>query len=286
MRTRTSIPRSVRPWIRAAALVLLATVAAPTIGLAQTRTDATFIAGSRTFAGDALLVDRMATNHYQVFGVQRTGPGAVEFHALDTDIVMVLDGSATFVTGGRISDERERVPNERTGSGITGGTEWALATGDVIVIPNGLPHWFKQVDGRIRYCAVKIRQERASPGFPSTVKLIKGADAFSKNGLVLDVTEGRFARVYALRRTQPLGVELHGVDTDVVFVTDGAGTFVTGGTISEPRALRENEGTGATVVGGAPQPLVPGAVLVVPSGVPHWLRDVNGGLDFFAVKVH
>lgn len=247
--------------------------------------EAAFFPGDRTFAREPTLVDRMATNHYQVFGVQRTGPGAVEFHALDTDIVMVLDGSATFVTGGTIVDDRERAPNERTGSGIAGGDAWVLTKGDVIVVPNGLPHWFKQVNGRIRYCAVKVRQAAATPSFPSRVQFIRGVDAFAKNGLVYTAAEGRYAAIYALRRTQPLGVELHGVDTDVVFVLDGAGTFVTGGRVTEPRQIREQEGTGASVAGGTPQPLDRGSVLVVPSGVPHWLNRIDGTLDFFAVKV-
>lgn len=254
-------------------------------GLPLSPSAVSFFAGDRTFAGDALLVDRMASNHYSVFGVQRTSPGAVEYHAVDTDIVMVLDGSATFVTGGQITDEKERGPNERTGSGIAGGDAWVLTKGDIIVVPNGLPHWFKQVNGRIRYCAVKIRQAAATPSSPSGVKFFKGVEAFAKSGLVFTTTEGRFASIYALRRTQPLGVELHGIDTDVVFALDGKGTFVTGGTIKEPRQLRESEGTGTSVDGGTPQPLDPGSVLVVPSGVPHWLREINGSLDFFAVKV-
>lgn len=244
-----------------------------------------FFAGHRTFAGEALLVDRMASNHYSVFGVQRTGPGAVEYHAIDTDIVMVLDGSATFVTGGTITDEKERAPNERTGSGIAGGDAWVLTKGDIIVVPNGLPHWFKQVNGRIRYCAVKVRQAAATPAQPSGVQFFKGVDAFAKNALVFTASGGRFASIYALRRTQPLAVERHDIDTDVVFVLDGKGTFVTGGTIREPRQLREHEGTGVSVEGGTPQPLDPGSVLVVPSGVPHWLREIDGSLDFFAVKV-
>lgn len=254
-------------------------------GLPLSPSAASFFAGDRTFAGEALLVDRMASNHYSVFGVQRTGPGAVEYHAVDTDVVMVLDGSATFVTGGQITDEKQRAPHERTGSGIAGGDAWVLTKGDIIVVPNGLPHWFKQVNGRIRYCAVKIRQAAATPSYPSGVKFFKGVEAFAKNGLVFTATEGRFASIYAMRRTKPLGVELHGIDTDVVFVLDGKGTFVTGGTIKEPRQLRESEGTGASVDGGTPQPLDPGSVLVVPSGVPHWLREINDALDFFAVKV-
>jgi len=66
---------------------------------------------------------------------------------------------------------------------------------------------------------------------------------------------------------------------------DGTGTFVTEGTITEPRSLRPNEDTGASVRDGNPRQLDKGAVLVIPKGTPHWLRDINGSIDFFAVKV-
>jgi hypothetical protein len=83
----------------------------------------------------------------------------------------------------------------------------------------------------------------------------------------------------------PLGVELHQLDTDLVFVLSGNGTFVTNGSIVEPRRLAANEGTGNAIAGGTPRPLTPGAALVLPSGTPHWLRDVDGAVEFFAVKV-
>jgi quercetin dioxygenase-like cupin family protein len=91
--------------------------------------------------------------------------------------------------------------------------------------------------------------------------------------------------VYALRLDNPLGVELHSVDTDIVLVVEGTGTFVTEGTITEPRSTRPDEATGASVHDGNPRQLEQGAVLVIPKGTPHWLRDINGTIDFFAVKV-
>jgi mannose-6-phosphate isomerase-like protein (cupin superfamily) len=30
--------------------------------------------------------------------------------------------------------------------------------GDVVVVPNGTPHWFKQVNGPLLYYVVKVRQ--------------------------------------------------------------------------------------------------------------------------------
>jgi len=47
-------------------------------------------------------------------------------------------------------------PGERRGPAIRGRTELAIATGDVVSIRPGVPHWIKAVDGRIRYLTAKV----------------------------------------------------------------------------------------------------------------------------------
>jgi mannose-6-phosphate isomerase-like protein (cupin superfamily) len=269
-------------WAAAAALCATANAA----DQVAERDGVSFWQASEAFSKGPLLVNRMDSNHYQVFAVRRDAPGAVELHARDSDIILVLEGAATFVTGGTVTGARTRDANESTGTGIVDGQARRLEKGDVIVVPNGTPHWFREVSPFIRYFAVKLRQPAADTPAPSTVHHLKGSDAFAKSGLVFDGTEGRFVRVYALRRAKPLGVELHALDTDLVFGVDGAGTFISGGSIAEPRALGPNESTGVSIRDGRPQRLGPGDVLVVPAGTPHWLQSIDGTLDFFAVKVH
>jgi quercetin dioxygenase-like cupin family protein len=226
----------------------------------------------------------MASNNYNVYAVRRDVPGRPELHERDMDIVFVLEGAATFFTGGSVKDERVSGPGEKTGTAIEGGSPHVLGKGDVIMVPNGVAHWFGEVSPSIRYFAVKVRQDTTTPASPSAVRYWKAADAFATRGVLLDAA-GRFARVYALSRSMPLNVELHQLDTDLVFVMGGAGTFITNGTIVEPRTLATNEGTGSAITDGTPRPLAAGAVLVVPAGTPHWLRDIDGTIDFFAVKV-
>jgi quercetin dioxygenase-like cupin family protein len=239
---------------------------------------------SETFAKGSLLLDRMDSDHYQIFAVRRDAPGGVELHTLDTDIVLVLEGAATFVTGGTVTGARSRTPAEMTGSGISGGQARRLAKGDVIVVPNGTPHWFREVSPFIRYFAVKLRQASATPP-PAAVHYSEGAAAFGKSGLIFDSPQGRFVRVYALRRDKPLGVELHELDTDLIFGVGGSGTFVTGGSIADLKPLGPNESTGSEIRAGTPRRIEPGSALVVPSKTPHWLQQIDGTLDFFAVKV-
>jgi hypothetical protein len=59
---------------------------------------ASYFEGSETFAKGGLLFDGKERN-FRVFALKREKPGGVELHALNTDIVLILAGSATFLTG-------------------------------------------------------------------------------------------------------------------------------------------------------------------------------------------
>ena len=96
-------------------------------------------------------------SNYKVMAAQRTGGGEAELHEHDTDIFRIMSGSATFVTGGRITGAHATEPGETRGTGIEGGDTRQLSAGDVVIIEKGTPHWFKAVDGRVEYFVVKVR---------------------------------------------------------------------------------------------------------------------------------
>jgi mannose-6-phosphate isomerase-like protein (cupin superfamily) len=100
----------------------------------------------------------LATNNFKVMAGRRTGPGEVEVHEHDTDIFYIMEGSATFVTGGKAIDQKSSGPGEMRAKEIVGGEERQLNKGDVIVIPNGIPHWFKEVNGTFLYYMVKVNK--------------------------------------------------------------------------------------------------------------------------------
>lgn len=107
-----------------------------------------------TFAHGGTL---LATNNFKVMALRRDAPGEVEIHARDTDIVYVLEGSATFVTGGTATEPRATSAGETRARGIAGGEQRHLTKGDVIVVPNGVPHWFKEVSAPpFLYYVVKV----------------------------------------------------------------------------------------------------------------------------------
>jgi mannose-6-phosphate isomerase-like protein (cupin superfamily) len=95
--------------------------------------------------------------NYTVMTMRRTGPGQAEWHEKDTDVVYVIDGAATLVTGGTMPDSKTTEPGEKRSSTIKDGKSQRIAKGDVLTIPNGVPHWFSAVEGSVTYFVVKVR---------------------------------------------------------------------------------------------------------------------------------
>ncbi len=110
-----------------------------------------------SFAKGAVLFDGAGTRNYMVHTSRRETPGMAEVHALDTDIIYVLDGTATLVTGGNVVGGHATAADEVRGASIEHGESRQLSAGDVIIVPNGTPHWFQHVSGPINYYTIKVR---------------------------------------------------------------------------------------------------------------------------------
>jgi mannose-6-phosphate isomerase-like protein (cupin superfamily) len=115
------------------------------------------------FAKGAVLVGKEesmmhAGRNYMVHASRRDAPGMAEIHELDTDIIYVLEGTATLVTGGTAVDAKPIAdPHEIRGPSIKDGQSRRLVKGDVIIIPNTVPHWFQEVKEPFKYFVVKVR---------------------------------------------------------------------------------------------------------------------------------
>jgi glc operon protein GlcG len=109
------------------------------------------------FAKGSVLLDGSNGRNYMIHASRRERPGMAEVHTLDTDVIYVLGGSATLVTGGTVVEGRTVEPNEIRGSAIENGDTREIARGDVITVPSGVPHWFKRVSGPLTYYVVKVR---------------------------------------------------------------------------------------------------------------------------------
>jgi uncharacterized protein GlcG (DUF336 family)/sugar lactone lactonase YvrE len=85
------------------------------------------------FRTGGLLVD---TERYKIDAGRRERPGDVEIHDDIVDVMHVVEGSATVVTGES--------------------TEHRLSEGDLLAIPNGVPHQFTEVSDPFLYLVVKV----------------------------------------------------------------------------------------------------------------------------------
>jgi mannose-6-phosphate isomerase-like protein (cupin superfamily) len=76
-----------------------------------------------------------------------TGPAAV--HTTDAEMFYVIEGSATLTTGGSLREERQQNPTNMQGSGIDGGESRSIGAGDFIIVPEGAPHQFTDIQGEL-----------------------------------------------------------------------------------------------------------------------------------------
>lgn len=148
------------------ALLMMSAAALPAVLLAhRAEPPVTLIGHDRVAAAFAKGSPLIETGDYKIHASRREAPGVAEVHTRDTDIAYVIQGSATLVTGGSAVDLKSVGPEELRGPTITGGETRKLAPGDVVVIPHGVPHWFKEVEPPFLYYVIKVRQaERSNPG--------------------------------------------------------------------------------------------------------------------------
>src|SRR5437867_999626 len=116
-----------------------------------------------TFVGHDKVAEALAkggalvtASNLTVSGNHRMVPGQVEVHEKETDVLYVVEGEATIVTGGTMVGGRQTGPGQMRGTDVQGGETRHFQKGDVIVIPAGIPHWFKDVSPTINYLTIKV----------------------------------------------------------------------------------------------------------------------------------
>lgn len=100
--------------------------------------------------------------HYRINIIHRGKPGPAMAHATGaakgTEVHYILDGAATVVTGGSLVRPGADAKSGATPT-IENGVTRHVAKGDVVVIPAGTPHWYKDVDGSVTYLEVRFDVE-------------------------------------------------------------------------------------------------------------------------------
>lgn len=132
------------------------------------------------------------------------------------------------------------------------------------------------------------------------IKAVLDAPSTSADRLITAVDIGAYnVGVGVLRRTPtkpgaPVSAINHERITEVYYIISGTGTLVTGGTVTNPRAVAaDNEivtvavGPSNTATFDKPaqrRKVGPGDVVVIPPGVYHGFDEVTAGIDYLAVR--
>ncbi|MBA5867760.1 MAG: hypothetical protein GDA67_13795 [Nitrospira sp. CR1.3] len=127
----------------------------PVIYIESQKVSAAFTKGAVLVGEDETMMH--AARNYMVHASHRDKAGIVEIHEFDTDILYVLKGSAQLSTGGTPVGTKTIGPHEFRAPAVNGGETRKLVPGDVVIIPNGVPHWFREVEAPFDYYVVKVR---------------------------------------------------------------------------------------------------------------------------------
>ena len=89
------------------------------------------------------------------------GPAAV--HEKEAELMYVIDGSGTIVTGGTLVNQTRTNPANLTGTAIDAGTQQKIAKGDFVFIPENTPHWISAIDGTIVLVSLHVPRPVPAP---------------------------------------------------------------------------------------------------------------------------
>src|SRR5262245_1146428 len=100
--------------------------------------------------GQALLAQSMIQlAPYNVSLESRAAVANAAVHETEAELFYVIDGSATLVTGGKLTSETRTNAANLSGKGIEGGRSREVSQGDLTIVPEGTRHWCSPIDGTV-----------------------------------------------------------------------------------------------------------------------------------------
>ena len=121
-------------------------------------TKGTYVSAADAAAAVAATAAKQGTNPNAATRILQLAPYTVQIehrlplaqsaaiHDKDAELFLVIDGSATLVTGGRLVSPTRNGDNV-TGTAIEGGTPQKMSKGDFMLIPQGVAHWITDIQG-------------------------------------------------------------------------------------------------------------------------------------------
>ncbi|MCU1330343.1 MAG: uncharacterized protein JWN34_5713 [Bryobacterales bacterium] len=219
----------------------------------------------------------------KVSGSHREKAGVPEVHEKETDIFYVSHGEATLIAGGTRVRAQGGAANAWD---VEGGKALHLTKGDIVVIPAGLQHWFREVPQSISYHLIKLTTPPGGTGTAVTyIDHDKVAAALNSKGEIFSAGKLRLSGGYRTGPDQPANYgadpEVHPNSIDIFYCVDGAVTVVTGGRITGMKESGANRMAGARVELGQADHMTKGDWLLVPSGTPHWHTEYPQPFGFY-----
>jgi mannose-6-phosphate isomerase-like protein (cupin superfamily) len=134
-------------------------------------------------------------------------------------------------------------------------------------------------------CVIAMSAVTAADGVPTAVTYVshdKVSATFAKGGQIV----GDKGLVMLANRRGAGEVEVHEKTNHIFIVTEGEATFVTGGTLVNPRQTAPGQTRAASVDGGTIYHLTKGDVITVPANTPHWFKEVpTKTIAYYAINL-
>ena len=134
-------------------------------------------------------------------------------------------------------------------------------------------------------CVPVLAAEGHAPGTVKTQSQIKTDLDHSTSplgivaGQATTVVETGAGQIVVRRRQDgPNNASVHDDVTEIYNIVAGSGTFVTGGTIANPKERT------AGISGGVERHVVAGDFVVLPPGTPHWFRKIDGSITYVETR--
>ena len=86
-----------------------------------------------------------ANLEYRVAGIDTPAT----LHETEAELIFVVDGAGTLISGGKLTEERRTNPTNLGGKDVEGGTSQRIAKGDYVFLPENTPHAFRKTEGHL-----------------------------------------------------------------------------------------------------------------------------------------
>lgn len=113
--------------------------------------DLTAVLNSVTPNAAGMFSSNVTTNdQYRVSVIKREKPAGALAHPGNSELLYILEGEGTMVTGGRLVPAAAGRP-----ASVSDGVTQKFVKGDVFIVPPGSPHWFAGIDKAVTYLEVR-----------------------------------------------------------------------------------------------------------------------------------